>query len=61
MIKNQSICKNYDLSSIKFIFTGAAPLGGETAEELQKQHPNWIIRQGYGNLQLPELFSEFAR
>lgn len=25
-----------------------APLGHETAEELQEQYPGWIIRQGYG-------------
>ena len=30
------------------IFTGAAPLGQETAEDLAKIFPTWKIRQGYG-------------
>lgn len=50
MAKNQQACSKYDLSSVKGIFTGAAPLGAETAEELQKIYPSWKIRQGYGTL-----------
>lgn len=38
----------YDLGSVLSIFTGAAPLGQETAEDLQKIFPSWNIRQGYG-------------
>ncbi|KAL8647507.1 MAG: hypothetical protein Q9210_005520 [Variospora velana] len=48
MLKNKPLCDEYDLSSVVGIFTGAAPLGKETAEELQKQYPTWQIRQGYG-------------
>lgn len=48
MAKNKSLCDKYNLESVKSIFTGAAPLGFETAEELQRQYPNWKIRQGYG-------------
>lgn len=48
MIKTQSSCSKYDLSSVRTIFTGAAPLGKETAEDLSKLYPHWIIRQGYG-------------
>lgn len=48
MAKNQTACSKYDLSSVKCIFTGAAPLGAETAEELQGLYPSWKIRQGYG-------------
>ncbi|KAF2834921.1 phenylacetyl-CoA ligase-like protein [Patellaria atrata CBS 101060] len=48
LIKNKSLADQYDLSSVKHIFTGAAPLGKETAIELQKQYPSWAIRQGYG-------------
>ncbi|KAI4175363.1 MAG: hypothetical protein LQ343_001738 [Gyalolechia ehrenbergii] len=48
MMKQEQTCKSYDLSSVTGIFTGAAPLGEETAEEFQKQYPNWKIRQGYG-------------
>ncbi|KAL9626705.1 MAG: hypothetical protein Q9204_007101 [Flavoplaca sp. TL-2023a] len=48
MAKNKSTCDKYDLQSVRGLFTGAAPLGEETAEELQKQYPTWEIRQGYG-------------
>lgn len=48
MIKNKKLLDKYDLSHVRQIFTGAAPLGGETAEALQKQHPSWHVRQGYG-------------
>ncbi|OCT54918.1 4-coumarate--CoA ligase-like 7 [Cladophialophora carrionii] len=48
MVKNRDLTKKYDLSSVTSIFTGAAPLGKETAEELASQFPTWKIRQGYG-------------
>jgi len=48
MTKNKALLDQYDLSSVKFIFSGAAPLGMETADDLKKQHPHWLIRQGYG-------------
>lgn len=48
MVKQRELCSKYDLSSVKSIFTGAAPLGQETAEDLAKQYPSWKIRQGYG-------------
>ena len=48
MVKNEHLLKKYDLSSVHTIFTGAAPLGPETAEALQKLYPNWNVRQGYG-------------
>jgi len=38
----------YDLSSVRSVYTGAAPLGKETADGLQKIIPSWAIRQGYG-------------
>jgi acyl-CoA synthetase (AMP-forming)/AMP-acid ligase II len=51
MAKSNQACSKYDLSSVRSIFTGAAPLGAETAEELQKLNPSWKIRQGYGTHQ----------
>jgi long-subunit acyl-CoA synthetase (AMP-forming) len=48
MTKNQDTLAKYDLSSVSSIFTGAAPLGKETAEDLQRIFPTWAIRQGYG-------------
>jgi acyl-coenzyme A synthetase/AMP-(fatty) acid ligase len=50
MTKNQQLLAKYDLSSVWSLFTGAAPLGQETAEDLQKIFPSWKIRQGYGRL-----------
>lgn len=48
MTKNQNTLAKYDLSSVWAIFTGAAPLGQETAEDLNRIFPTWAIRQGYG-------------
>lgn len=50
MTKNKQLLEKYDLSSVWSLFTGAAPLGQETAEDLQKIFPSWKIRQGYGML-----------
>lgn len=48
MTKNPQMLAKYDLSSVWALFTGAAPLGQETAEDVQKMFPSWKIRQGYG-------------
>ena len=48
MTKNAATLAKYDLSSVESIFTGAAPLGKETAEDLNRIFPSWAIRQGYG-------------
>ncbi|KAH7118061.1 phenylacetyl-CoA ligase-like protein [Dactylonectria estremocensis] len=48
MTKRQDLLRQYDLSSVQTIFTGAAPLGQETAEKLWKVFPKWLIRQAYG-------------
>ncbi|KAF7514425.1 hypothetical protein GJ744_000195 [Endocarpon pusillum] len=48
MAKNRPILDRFNLSSVRTIFTGAAPLGAEVAHLLQKQYPKWVIRQGYG-------------
>lgn len=58
MVKNSSTSEKYDLRSVQTIFTGAAPLGKETAESLQRQHPKWKIRQGYGK---PPLTTTISR
>lgn len=62
MTKNKALLDKFDLSAVKIIFTGAAPLGEETAEDLQKQHPDWLIRQGYGELYLkfPSPFDSYS-
>lgn len=48
MTRQKDVVSKYDLSSVTNIFTGAAPLGSETASDLQNQFPKWCIRQGYG-------------
>ncbi|KAK3330473.1 hypothetical protein B0H66DRAFT_612080 [Apodospora peruviana] len=48
MLSSQDVCKKYDLSSVRLLFTGAAPLGKETVEEMHRIYPTWTIGQGYG-------------
>ncbi|KMU79262.1 4-coumarate-CoA ligase [Coccidioides immitis RMSCC 3703] len=48
MLRNKELCDKRDLSAVRAIFTGAAPLGKETADELQQWKPSWLIKQGYG-------------
>ncbi|KAJ5304007.1 uncharacterized protein N7443_003667 [Penicillium atrosanguineum] len=48
MLRLQDECSKYDLSSVTSLFTGAAPLGMETATDFLKVYPNVLIRQGYG-------------
>lgn len=49
MLQNQDICQKYDLSSVRLVFSGAAPLGGETIQKIKEVYPSWLIGQGYGN------------
>ena len=46
MVNNPQVLAKYDLSSVRAIFTGAAPLGASTAKEVVNQYPSWLIRQG---------------
>ena len=48
MVNSRKLLEKYDLSAVSEIFTGAAPLGKETAQALNDMYPNWKIRQGYG-------------
>ncbi|KAF2843262.1 phenylacetyl-CoA ligase [Patellaria atrata CBS 101060] len=48
LIKSKSVVEQHDLSSVIHAVTGAAPLGEETAAQLQQMFPRWLIRQGYG-------------
>lgn len=48
MTNSKGVMGQYDLSSVRGIFTGAAPLGVETANDLQSIFPEWKITQGYG-------------
>lgn len=57
MLSFKAECKKYDLSSVRLLYTGAAPMGKETVEELLKWFPKWHICQGYGTLDLNSLSS----
>ncbi|TVY62490.1 Acyl-CoA ligase AFT1-1 [Fusarium oxysporum f. sp. cubense] len=48
MLNNQDLCSEYDLSSVRFVLSGAAPLGVETMQDILKVYPNWHLCQGYG-------------
>ncbi|KAI9037157.1 acyl--CoA ligase [Aspergillus affinis] len=48
MLRNPEECLKHNLSSVTSLFTGAAPLGMETAADFVKVYSNVIIRQGYG-------------
>ncbi|CAI6084219.1 unnamed protein product [Clonostachys chloroleuca] len=48
MISNPDNCKKYDLSSVRLVFSGAAPLGSETMAKVSQLYPSWKLGQGYG-------------
>ena len=48
MANNESIMQSYDLNSVRQIFSGAAPLAKEVADQLLSRYPSWVIRQAYG-------------
>ncbi|KAJ4322134.1 hypothetical protein N0V84_004969 [Fusarium piperis] len=48
MLQLKDTCAKYDLSSVKFIYSGAAPLAEETMQELKDIYPRWAVGQAYG-------------
>ncbi|KAI1827679.1 hypothetical protein F4861DRAFT_329985 [Xylaria intraflava] len=48
LLGNPELCSKYDLTSARFIYTGAAPLGAETHEAMMKMFPGLSVGQGYG-------------
>lgn len=48
MASRQDKCREYDLSSVRSVFSGAAPLGEELTGTIAKAYPKWHILQGYG-------------
>ncbi|KAI0019671.1 hypothetical protein F4780DRAFT_745210 [Xylariomycetidae sp. FL0641] len=48
LLRNPAACAKYNLKSVRFIFTGAAPLGAETHEDMIKAFPWLQVGQGYG-------------
>lgn len=52
ILRSRDVCAEYDLSSVRFLFSGAAPLGEETIQKLGQLFPRWTIAQAYGVQQL---------
>ncbi|KLO84718.1 Uncharacterized protein LW93_4998 [Fusarium fujikuroi] len=57
IIHNKALCSKYDLSSVRWLYTGAAPLGSEVVEEVKRQYPKWRVGQGYGIPLKSQLYS----
>ncbi|EEU35770.1 uncharacterized protein NECHADRAFT_44354 [Fusarium vanettenii 77-13-4] len=49
MLQLKDTCAKYDLSSVKFLYSGAAPLAEETMQELKSIYPGWTVGQAYGH------------
>ena len=45
LLRNRDICAEYDISSVRYLFTGAAPLGAETHEDMSKAFPGLKVGQ----------------
>ncbi|KAI1350627.1 hypothetical protein F5Y01DRAFT_147180 [Xylaria sp. FL0043] len=48
LLRNPELCALYDLRSVRYIYTGAAPLGAETHSDMAKAFPQITVGQGYG-------------
>ncbi|KAM5347636.1 hypothetical protein ACJ41O_007460 [Fusarium nematophilum] len=48
LLQNKEKCEAYDLSSMQWVNSGAAPLGAEIIENIQRIWPKWKVGQGYG-------------
>lgn len=49
IISNPKLCAKHDLSSVRYVFCGAAPLGVEVIDAVLKAYPKWHLGQGYGS------------
>jgi acyl-coenzyme A synthetase/AMP-(fatty) acid ligase len=52
ILRSKEVCAKYDLSSVRFVYCGAAPLGEETIKEVNDIYPDWTIAQAYGEIAL---------
>ncbi|PFH55972.1 hypothetical protein XA68_17311 [Ophiocordyceps unilateralis] len=48
MMGNRERCSAYDLDSVRWVFSGAAPLGSQLVHRLLGHYPKWRVGQGYG-------------
>ncbi|KAK7429475.1 hypothetical protein QQZ08_004067 [Neonectria magnoliae] len=56
MLEKKDVCRKHDLSSVRLVYTGAAPLGQETVDDLLKLYPKWRLAQGYGMTETSTVF-----
>ncbi|KAF5235640.1 hypothetical protein FANTH_11659 [Fusarium anthophilum] len=56
MLDRRELSRKYDLSSVRFVYTGAAPLGKETVDDLLNLYPKWRLGQGYGMTETATVF-----
>ncbi|KAF5550404.1 phenylacetyl ligase [Fusarium napiforme] len=56
MLDRRELCRKYDLNSVRFVYTGAAPLGKETVDDLLSLYPKWRLGQGYGMTETATVF-----
>lgn len=52
MLSRQGECARYDISSVRYVYAGAAPLGSDTVRDLLKMNSKWKIGQIYGKHRL---------
>ncbi|KAH7121503.1 AMP-binding enzyme [Dactylonectria macrodidyma] len=57
LLRHHELAKAHDLSSVRNLHTGAAPLGPETVQQVLKHWPHWHIGQGYGMTETATLIS----
>ncbi|KAI8995017.1 hypothetical protein BDB01DRAFT_714980 [Pilobolus umbonatus] len=48
LLAKHPLISNYDMSSLRLIVCGAAPLGADLSRDVRKRLPSAIIKQGYG-------------
>jgi acyl-CoA synthetase (AMP-forming)/AMP-acid ligase II len=61
MTNNLEVLRKYDLSSVKFLYTGAAPLGKESVMAMQSLYPDWQVCQAYGLTESATVVSSTTR
>lgn len=59
LLREKVACKKYDLSSVRFVFSGAAPLGEETMKEIEQLYPTWTVAQAYGKDHVPLVHARY--
>jgi 4-coumarate--CoA ligase len=48
LLAKHPVIDNYDLSSLRLVMCGAAPLGAELSQQVKKRLTTLIVKQGYG-------------